>query len=69
MPDIAAGTFPIAFGDIRAGYKVRDRAGVTVRRLAERYAEYDQTGFLLKKRVGGMVTLPEAFACVKIAAS
>ena len=69
MPDIGAGTFPIVFGDFKAGYKIRDRKGMTVQRLVERYAEYDQTGFIIKKRVGGQVTLPEAFACVKIAAS
>jgi len=69
MPDIGAGTFPIVFGDFSAGYKIRDRAGMTVQRLVERYAEYDQTGFIIKKRVGGQVVLAEAFACVKIAAS
>jgi len=69
MPDIGANAFPIVFGDFMAGYKIRDRAGITVQRLVERYAEYDQTGFIVKKRVGGQVTLAEAFACVKIAAS
>jgi HK97 family phage major capsid protein len=69
MPDIAAGSFPIVFGDFMAGYKIRDRSGITVQRLVERYAEYDQTGFIIKKRLGGQVTLVEAFACVKIAAS
>ena len=69
LPDIAANAYSIIFGDFNAGYKIRDRAGITVQRLVERYAEYDQTGFLIKKRVGGQVTLAEAFACVKIAAS
>jgi HK97 family phage major capsid protein len=69
MPDIAAGSFPVVFADLMAGYKIRDRSGITVQRLVERYAEYDQTGFIIKKRVGGQVTLAEAFACVKIAAS
>jgi HK97 family phage major capsid protein len=69
MVDIGANAYPIVFGDFMAGYKIRDRQGVTVQRLIERYAEYDQTGFLIKKRVGGMVTLAEAFAPVKIAAS
>lgn len=68
MADIAANAFPIGFGDIRAGYKIRDRQGLVVTRLPERYAEYDQTGFIVKKRVGGMVTLAEAFSCVKISA-
>jgi len=69
MPDVAANAYPIVFGDFMAGYKIRDRAGVTVQRLVERYAEYDQTGFLIKKRVGGKVTLDEAFAPVKVAVS
>ena len=69
MPDIAANSYPILFGDFKAGYKIRDRKGLTVQRLIERYAEYDQTGFKIVKRVGGQVTLPEAFAPMKIAAS
>lgn len=67
-PDIAANAFPIVIGDFRSGYKIRDRAGISVQRLVERYAEYDQTGFLLKRRVGGAVVKAEAFSCIKIAA-
>jgi len=66
LPDVAANSFPIILGDFRKGYKIRDRAGVTVQRLVEKYAEYDQTGFLIKKRVGGQVTLPEAFVLMKV---
>ena len=69
MPDIAAGTYPIVFGDFMAGYKIRDRKGMTVQRLIERYAEYDQVGFKVVKRVGADVTLPEAFAPMKIGTS
>lgn len=69
MPDIAANAFPIVIGDFMKGYKLRDRAGVVVQRLVEKYAEYDQTGFLLKRRVGGQPVLAEAFYTVKIAAS
>lgn len=68
MPDIAADAYPIVFGDFRKGYKIRDRAGLTIQRLVERYAEYDQTGFMIKRRVGGQVTLAEAFAVLKISA-
>ncbi len=67
MPDIAANSYPIVCGDFKKGYNIRDRSGVTVRRLLERYAEYDQTGFVVKRRTGGQVTLPEAFACLKVA--
>ena len=69
MPDIAANTFPIVFGDFQRGYRIRDRRGVTVQRLVERYAEFLQTGFLLTRRTGGQVTLPEAFSVLKIAVS
>lgn len=69
MPDIAANAYPIVIGDFMSGYKIRDRKGLSVTRLVERYAEYDQTGFKVVKRVGGQVVLPEAFACIKIAAS
>jgi len=68
MPDISAGNYPVLFGDFNSGYKIRDRSGIVIKRLVERYAEYDQTGFLLKKRVGGGVALPEAFRCLKISA-
>jgi len=69
MADIAAGAFPVLFGDFRSGYKIRDRSGLVIKRLVERYAEYDQTAFLLKKRVGGGVALAEAFVCLKVSAS
>lgn len=68
LPDIAANAYPILFGDFKAGYRIYDRAGISVQRLSERYAEYDQTGFLVKKRVGGQVILAEAFSCMKCAA-
>lgn len=69
MADIGAGAYPIVVGDFASGYRIRDRSGVTVQRLTERYAEYDQTGFLLKRRTGGQVVKAEAFQCIKIAAS
>lgn len=67
MPDVAANSFSIALGDFRKGYKVRDRSGLTVQRLNEKYADYNQTGFIIKKRLGGQVTLPEAFVLLKTA--
>lgn len=68
MADIGAGSFPILFGDFK-GYSVRDRKGMSVQRLVEKYAEYGEIGLLVRKRVGGMLTVPEAFSCVKIAAN
>jgi len=66
MPDVAANAFPIVLGDFRKGYRIRDRKGLVVSRLIERYAEYDQTGFLVKKRLAGQVVMPEAFVCLKV---
>lgn len=68
-PDIAANSYPIVFGDFRRGYRIRDRRGMTIQRLVERYAEYRQTGFLVTKRVGAQVVLDEAFVPIKIATS
>lgn len=68
MPDVAADSLPIVVGDFRKGYRIRDRKGITIQRLVERYAEYDQTGFLVKRRVGGQVVLPEAFQVIKVSA-
>jgi len=62
------GLLPIVVGDFKRGYRIRDRAGVSVQRLVERYAEYDQTGFIVKKRTGGKVVLPEAFQVIKVGA-
>lgn len=68
MADIAANKFPIVLGDFRSGYYIRDRAGISVQRLVERYAEFDQTGFLIKRRTGGKVAKAEAFVTLKISA-
>ncbi len=69
LPDIAAGTYPAVFGDFMAGYKIRDNRGMSIQRLIEKYTDYDQVGFKIKKRTGGEVVLTEAFCPLKIAAS
>lgn len=66
MPDIAANSFPVVVGDL-SRYWVRDRSGVVVQRLIERYSEFGQVGFRLKVRTGGAPMLAEAFVPVKIA--
>lgn len=68
MPDIAGGSFPIVVGDFRQ-YKIRDRRGMTVQRLVERYVDHRQTGFIVTKRVGGQCVMAEAFTPIKIASS
>jgi len=67
MDDIGAGKMPIYLGDHKKGYSLKDRTGLTVQRLVENYAELDQVGFLLKKRLGGKVIRSEAFTALKIA--
>ncbi len=42
-----------AFGDFRTGYRIIDRAGISIQRLTELYAESGMVGFMVTKRVGG----------------
>ncbi len=54
MPDIGPGNKSIAFGDFKK-YIVRRVTGYSVKRLVERYADFNQTGFLLFVRMDGRV--------------
>ncbi len=68
MPDIAAGTFPVIFGDFR-NYIIGDGRGMIVIRddySAKRQGKVEYTFF---KRVTGLVRKPEAFKKIKIALS
>jgi len=67
MPEIAAGTKPILFGDFKS-YWIADREGRTFKRLNELYAKTGQVGFLATERVDGRLILPEAMKCLQIKA-
>ena len=67
MPDVAADSFSIAFGDFRAGYLVVDRTGVRV--LRDPYSAKPYVLFYTTKRVGGGVQNFEAIKLVKFAAN
>lgn len=67
MDEIGANKYPICVGDFTQ-YKIRDRKGMTVQRLTERYADDDETGFIIKKRLGGKPVQYEAFTPVKCSA-
>jgi HK97 family phage major capsid protein len=67
MPDIDAGTTPIAFGDFRRGYLVVDRTGVNV--LRDPYSSKPYVLFYTTKRVGGGVQDFDAIKLLKFAAS
>ncbi len=61
MPDMAAGSHAIAFGDFRRGYLVVDRAGVRV--LRDPYSAKPYVLFYTTKRVGGGV---QDYAAIKL---
>lgn len=67
MPDIAANTFPLAFGDFRRGYIVVDRIGTRV--LRDPYSAKPFVQFYTTKRVGGGVQNYEAIKLLKVATS
>jgi HK97 family phage major capsid protein len=52
----------VIFGDFKAGYRIIDRAGMTIQRLTEIYATAGLVGFLASRRVGGSVIRPDALA-------
>jgi len=67
MPDIAANSLSIAFGDFGRGYLVVDRAGVRV--LRDPFTAKPYVLFYTTKRVGGGVQDFDAIKVMKFAAS
>src|SRR4029078_9830428 len=67
MPDMAADSYSIAFGDFGRGYLVVDRAGVTV--LRDPYTAKPYVLFYTTKRVGGGVQDFDAIKLMKFSVS
>jgi len=67
LPDIAANSLSVAFGDFKRGYLIVDRAGVTV--LRDPYSAKPYVLFYTTKRVGGGVQDFDAIKLMKFAAS
>ena len=67
MPDIAANSYSIAFGDFRRGYLIVDRQGVRV--LRDPFTAKPYVLFYTTKRVGGGVQDFDAIKLLKFAAS
>jgi len=67
MPDIAANSLSVAFGDFGRGYLVVDRAGVRV--LRDPFTAKPYVLFYTTKRVGGGVQDFDAIKLLKMAAS
>jgi HK97 family phage major capsid protein len=67
MPDVAANSTPIAFGNFRRGYVISDRVTMGVQRDPYTQAGAGNVRFWFRKRVGGQVVLPEAIKLGKVA--
>ncbi len=67
MPDIAANSHAIAFGDFQRGYLIVDRAGVRV--LRDPYSAKPYVLFYTTKRVGGGVQNFDALKVMKFSVS
>ncbi|GLK47297.1 phage capsid protein [Brevundimonas intermedia] len=66
MPDVAANSLSIAFGDFQRGYLIVDRAGVRV--LRDPYSAKPYVLFYTTKRVGGGVQNFDAVKVMKFSA-
>lgn len=67
MPDIAANSLSIAFGNFKAGYLIAERRETVI--LRDPYTNKPFVNFYATKRVGGCVSNSEAIKLLKFAAS
>lgn len=68
MPDVGSNTFPIAFGDFRAGYTFVNRAGMSMT-IDDNITTPGYVKFYMRKRVGGILKNDDAIKVLKCAAS
>lgn len=66
MPNVSAGTLPVAFGDL-SFYWILERKPLHVRILTERYAVSGLTGFAAHERLDGKLIRPEAVKTLQMA--
>jgi HK97 family phage major capsid protein len=66
MPDIGEDTFPIAFGNFRAGYLIAERSATAI--LRDPFTNKPFVHFYATKRIGGQVLDSDAIKLLKIAA-
>ena len=67
MPDIAANSLSIAFGNFQAGYLIAERSETQI--LRDPYSNKPFVMFYATKRVGGTISNSEAIKVMKFAAS
>ena len=65
MPDVAANSMSIAFGNFKAGYVIAERNATTI--LRDPYTNKPYVHFYATKRVGGQVVNSEAIKLLKFA--
>ena len=66
MPDVAAGAFPIAFGNFQNGYLITERLATRI--LRDPYSNKPFVNFYATKRLGGQVLDSDAIKLMKITA-
>lgn len=67
MPDVAANSYPIAFGDFSAGYTIAERPDLRI--LRDPFSAKPNVLFYASKRVGGDITDFAAIKLLKVAVS
>jgi HK97 family phage major capsid protein len=67
MPDVAANSHPIAFGDFTAGYTIAERPDLRI--LRDPFSAKPNVLFYANKRVGGDVTDFAAIKLLRVAVS
>ncbi len=67
MPDLAANSLSIAFGNFKAGYLIAERGETAI--LRDPYSNKPFVHFYATKRVGGMVSNSEALKVMKFSAT
>jgi len=65
MPDVGAGTFPVAFGNFQAGYLIAERSATSI--LRDPFTNKPFVHFYATKRIGGQVLDSDAIKLLKIA--
>ena len=65
MPDIAANSLSIAFGNFKQGYTIAERAATSI--LRDPYTHKPYVHFYATKRIGGQVTNSESIKLLKFA--
>ena len=66
MPNVGAGTYPVAFGDFRRGYMIVDRINLAVLRDPFTQATTGNVRYIARRRVGGQVVQAEAIIKQKV---